>query len=239
MGIARVRGGGGVCIPLDRTRGQGTLTTGDEPVQPARNVTCSLGPGTSSRPKFPEGGRVATPFAAGGVVTARHISVGRGPAASKGQPGFDRIPRSYRTVRCCCVAEVCPAQVGFGPVAGVLKPPMTDFMRPVQPMGLGRYVWSRSEQANLPAEQSSAGQDPRFPAAHAHSCRPGNPRRPSPQGTRRALRLTAASRMPRHAAETAPDPEFAGLRRVRSARGTGGASDDGGVPESRPARPRG
>ena len=40
----------------------------------------------------------------------------------------------------------------------------------------------RSEQAHVPAEQPPPREDPRFPAAHAHSRRSRHPRRSSPQG---------------------------------------------------------
>jgi hypothetical protein len=43
------------------------------------------------------------------------------------------------------------------------------------------------EQADLPTEQPPAGQDPRFPAAHAYPCRSRDPAGPSPEGPQRAL----------------------------------------------------
>ena len=48
-------------------------------------------------------------------------------------------------------------------------------------------------QAHVPAEQPSAFQDARLPAAHAHARRPSDPRRPSPQGPRPAQRLIGAT----------------------------------------------
>jgi len=45
------------------------------------------------------------------------------------------------------------------------------------------------EQAHLPAEQPSTGQDPRLPPAYAHPCRPCDPGRPSRQGSLRTVRL--------------------------------------------------
>lgn len=66
------------------------------------------------------------------------------------------------------------------------------------------------EQAHLPAQQPSPGQDPRFPSSHAHPCRSRHPGRPSAQGSRRAVGLTrlspvlpAASRLRRRADFTA------------------------------------
>jgi hypothetical protein len=47
-----------------------------------------------------------------------------------------------------------------------------------------------SEQAHVPAEQSPSCEDPRFPAAHAHSCRPGHPCRPPPEGPSGPFGLT-------------------------------------------------
>ena len=58
------------------------------------------------------------------------------------------------------------------------------------------------EQAHLPAEQPSPRQDARLPPAHAHPRRPCHPRRPPPQGPRRALGLSR--REPRRAAGTSP-----------------------------------
>ena len=45
------------------------------------------------------------------------------------------------------------------------------------------------EQAHLPAEQPSAGQDPRLPPAHAYPRRPRHPGCPPPQGSLRTVRL--------------------------------------------------
>ena len=45
------------------------------------------------------------------------------------------------------------------------------------------------EQADLPAEQSPARQDARLPLAHAHTCRPGDPRRSPAQGPQHAVGL--------------------------------------------------
>ena len=45
------------------------------------------------------------------------------------------------------------------------------------------------EQAHLPAEQPSTGQDPRLPPAHAHPRRPRHPGLSSPQGSLRTVRL--------------------------------------------------
>src|SRR5450631_110357 len=45
------------------------------------------------------------------------------------------------------------------------------------------------EQAHLPAEQPSAGQDPRLPPAHAYPRRPRHPCCPTRQGSLRTVRL--------------------------------------------------
>jgi hypothetical protein len=45
------------------------------------------------------------------------------------------------------------------------------------------------EQAHLPAEQPSSGQDPRLPPTHAHPRRPRHSGCPSPQGPLRTVRL--------------------------------------------------
>jgi hypothetical protein len=45
------------------------------------------------------------------------------------------------------------------------------------------------EQAHLPAEQPSAGQDPRLPSAYAHPRRSRHPGRPPRQGSLRTVRL--------------------------------------------------
>ena len=58
------------------------------------------------------------------------------------------------------------------------------------------------EQAHLPAEQPSPRQDARLPPSHAHPRRSRHPRRPPPQGPRRALCLSR--RRPRRAAGTSP-----------------------------------
>jgi len=50
---------------------------------------------------------------------------------------------------------------------------------------------SPSEQAHVPAKQSPPRQDPWFPAAHAHSCRPSHPRRSSPKGPSGPVGLTS------------------------------------------------
>ena len=47
-----------------------------------------------------------------------------------------------------------------------------------------------SEQAHLPAEQPSAGEDPRVPPADAHACRSRHSRRTPGQGSLAALGLT-------------------------------------------------
>ena len=46
------------------------------------------------------------------------------------------------------------------------------------------------EQANFPAEQPSSREGARFPSPYAHPCRSRDPRRASPQGPHRALRVT-------------------------------------------------
>ena len=89
-------------------------------------------------------------------------------------------------------------------------------------------VGDSREQAHLPAEQPPARQDPRLPAAHAHPCRPRDPRGASPQGPRGALGLTPPSVLLR----CAPDAPRCRLRAGGApgrARRTGhprGASDD-------------
>ncbi|CAA9217686.1 MAG: LSU ribosomal protein L34p, partial [uncultured Blastococcus sp.] len=45
------------------------------------------------------------------------------------------------------------------------------------------------EQAHVPAEQPPTVEDPRLPAADAYPRGPGDPRRPSAQGSREPLRL--------------------------------------------------
>ena len=85
-----------------------------------------------------------------------------------------------------------------------------------------------SEQAHVPAQQPSSGQDPRLPPADAHPGRPRDPRCPAHQGSHEALGLTdvlpAAARLRRR--RTSPTPcaplarrEADGLRRpARGAR---------------------
>lgn len=53
------------------------------------------------------------------------------------------------------------------------------------------------EQAHVPAQQSSAGPQARFPAADAHPCRPGHPVRASAQGPRQAVCLTLLAQVHR------------------------------------------
>ena len=70
------------------------------------------------------------------------------------------------------------------------------------------HVWSSGEQADVPAEQPSAGEDARFPPAHAHPGRAGDPRKASGQGPRATVGLTAsvlpaAARLRRRAEFTA------------------------------------
>ena len=60
-----------------------------------------------------------------------------------------------------------------------------------------RVVGVPREQAHVPAEQPPSVEDPRVPAADADPRGPGDPRRPSAQGSREALRLTCCPR--RHA----------------------------------------
>jgi len=56
-------------------------------------------------------------------------------------------------------------------------------------------TWStHNEQENVPAEQPSSREGARFPSAHAYACRPRDPRRSSPQGSRRAFRLSTQAR---------------------------------------------
>lgn len=57
-------------------------------------------------------------------------------------------------------------------------------------------VGETRDQAHVPAEQPAPGQDPWLPSAHAHTCRPRDPRRSSAQGSRRALGLTSAPVLP-------------------------------------------
>ncbi len=58
---------------------------------------------------------------------------------------------------------------------------------PISPI---RLLEPPSEQAHVPAEQPPPREDAWLPAAHAHSRRPGHPRRPSPQGPSGPLGLT-------------------------------------------------
>jgi ribonuclease P protein component len=53
-----------------------------------------------------------------------------------------------------------------------------------------------SEQAHVPAEQSSPCEDPRLSAPHANACRPGNPRRSPPEGSSGPLGLTTTPGLP-------------------------------------------
>jgi ribonuclease P protein component len=74
------------------------------------------------------------------------------------------------------------------------------------------------EQENLPAEQPSAAQDPRFPPADAYACRPRDPRRSPSQGPR-SPRGLSTSDLPRPATEfprpaaVLPSPHRLRLRR--------------------------
>ena len=70
------------------------------------------------------------------------------------------------------------------------------------------------EQAHLPAEQPSSGQDPRLPPAHAHPRRPGHPGCSSPQGSLRTvrLRLDACYRRVIVCEEATISPQFFGGR---------------------------
>jgi ribonuclease P protein component len=64
----------------------------------------------------------------------------------------------------------------------------------------GTAAWSICEQAYVSAEYPPSGEDARLPSAHAHACRAVDPVGASPQGSDRALGLTAAadlSRRPR------------------------------------------
>jgi len=66
------------------------------------------------------------------------------------------------------------------------------------------------EQAHLPAEQPSTGQDPRLPPSHAHPGRPRHPGRPPRQGSLRTVRLRLDACCPRViVCEAAPiSPQF-------------------------------
>ena len=90
-----------------------------------------------------------------------------------------------------------------------------------------RVVGVPREQAHVPAEQPPPVQDPRLPAAHAYPRGPGDPRRPSAQGSREALRLTCCPR--RHAC--------AGVRSSPRSSGPGGAP--GGRPWCSTTSPNG
>lgn len=57
-------------------------------------------------------------------------------------------------------------------------------------------LWSRSEQANLPAEQPTPGEDPWVPVADAYARRAGHSRRTSSQGPLRAGCLTGQPVLP-------------------------------------------
>ena len=76
---------------------------------------------------------------------------------------------------------------------------------------LTRPSGARRVEAHLPAEQPAPSQDARFPPAHAHPRRPGDPRGTTAQGSLRAVSLTFG------AARSAED---ASLRRVRGGRAT-------------------
>ncbi len=76
--------------------------------------------------------------------------------------------------------------------------------------------WSSREQAHLPAEQPSPGQDPRLPAAHAHARRPFDSGCAAPQGSRGDLGLSEPSRdgfRPNSCAR--PDPVLPAEHRMR------------------------
>lgn len=75
---------------------------------------------------------------------------------------------------------------------------------------------STSEQAYLPAEQPSPGEDPRLSAAHAHPCRARHPRSSSAQGPQRAVGLSLfPSVLPARARLHRSDEFAAVLRRGR------------------------
>ena len=90
-----------------------------------------------------------------------------------------------------------------------------------------RVVGVPREQAHVPAEQPPSVEDPRLPAADADPRGPGDPRRPSAQGSREALRLTCCPR--RHAC--------AGVR--SSPRSSGPAGAPGGRPWCSTSSPSG
>jgi ribonuclease P protein component len=94
-----------------------------------------------------------------------------------------------------------PMLPGFRPVASALAVSRTagrddDDHPPAGSTELDVLEHDR-EQAHLPAEQPPPGEDARLPAAHAHPCRTGDHRCSSPQGTRRAVGLTARLVAPR------------------------------------------
>jgi hypothetical protein len=62
----------------------------------------------------------------------------------------------------------------------------------------------RREQAHLPAQQPSSGQDARLPSADAHPRRPRDPRRSPPQGSQEPRGLTSGLR--REPVRPAPSP---------------------------------
>ncbi len=93
-----------------------------------------------------------------------------------------------------CRMPVAPrARVSGGSRRSPVWPSLPTCRRPVQPRSFPNSGVS-SEQAHLSAEQPSAGQNPRLPAADADPRRPGDPGRPSSQGPLGALGLTSAAR---------------------------------------------
>src|SRR3954453_14661628 len=82
-------------------------------------------------------------------------------------------------------------------------------------------VGDSRDQAHLPAEQPAPRQDPWLPSAHAHPCRPRDPRGSPPQGPRGALGLTSPSVLPAaHRMRRAADFEQAVRRGARGGRDT-------------------
>ena len=144
------------------------------------------------------------------------------PAISRVERGTSGQVRAVRSVR----SDQLPGSPGIARIA--VRPGRPARIRP--PVGAHRrcrVVGVPREQAHVPAEQPPSVQDPRLPAADADPRGPGDPRRPSAQGSREALRLTCCPR--RHAC--------AGVR--SSPRSSGPAGAPGGRPWCSTSSPNG
>jgi ribonuclease P protein component len=143
-----------------------------------------------------------------------------------------REPSGRRAVRGCPVlrrpgaapggltATVCrPYRCPVAPTTAAAACPVCASSVPTSRSTRRQVQEPTSEQAHVPAEQPPAGQDPRLPPAHAHTCWPRDHRRSALQGAHAALGLTdvlpAGSRLRRRADFVAT------LRSARGARGAG------------------